>query len=120
MIDPPPKKICLASTAILLVLVTIVQPAAAQGLDRIRDRHGIKTGKITKMSALGVTLTKSGIKTKKPVEEILSITFAGQPPELTPARRATKAGRFEVALEKLKKLIETMSSVTRSNKKSTS
>ncbi len=88
-------------TLVLLVLATSTLPAGAQGLDRIRDRNGISIGKITKMSALGITLSKNGVETKKPAEEILSITFAGEPEELAPARRAANAGRFEHALKML-------------------
>ena len=88
----------------LLAVATSVESVAAQGLDRVRDRNGITSGKITKMSALGVTLTKNGVDTKKPVEEIVSITFASEPDELAPARRSAKAGRFANALEKLNKI----------------
>lgn len=88
----------------LLALASCAQFATAQGLDRIRDRNGLATGKITKMTALGVTLTKSGVDTKKPVEEIISITFAGEPEDLTPARRDADAGRYENALEKISKI----------------
>jgi len=90
--------------AATLVLLVFVSTSLAQGLDRIRDRHGITTGRITKMSALSVTLTKSGIETKKPVEEILSILFAGEPEELVPTRRDVQAGRFEKALARLNKI----------------
>ncbi len=93
-----------AAMLTLLALGVCAQSTVAQGLDKIRDRNGITTGRITKMSALAVTLTKSGVDTKKPVEEILIITFAGEPSELAPARRAAKAGRFENALEKLTKI----------------
>ena len=89
---------------VLLALVANAAPAAAQGLDRVRDRNGITSGKITKMSALGVTLTRNGVDTKKPVEEIVSITFAGEPDELAPARRSAKSGRFDNALEKLNQI----------------
>lgn len=85
----------------LSVVVGSSLPTLAQGLDRVRDRNGVSRGKITKMSALGVTLSKGGVETKKPVEEIESITFAGEPDELAPARRDVGAGRFKKALEKL-------------------
>ena len=88
----------------ILVLVASTQTVAAQGFDRIRDRNGTTSGKITKMSALAVTYTKGGVETKKPAEEILSITFAGEPEELSPARRSAKAGRFENALQRLGKI----------------
>ena len=64
----------------------------------------MEIGKITKMTAIGFTLTKGGVDTKVPVEEIVSITFAGEPEELTPARRVASAGRFEDALEMLRKI----------------
>ncbi|NOZ39297.1 MAG: DUF885 domain-containing protein [Planctomycetes bacterium] len=95
---------CFAAGLALLVVAASVNDAAAQGLDRVRNRNGIVSGKITKMTALGITLTKSGVKTKLPVEEIVSVTFAGEPEDLTPARRAADAGRFEKALEKLNKI----------------
>jgi len=94
-------KTSLVATLVLLVLATSTQTAAAQGLDRIRDRNGITTGKIVKTTALGITFSKNGVETKKPVEEIVSITFAGEPAELAPTRRAVHAGRFENALKKL-------------------
>ncbi len=89
---------------LLLLLSVYARPAAAQGNDRIRDRNGSTSGKITKMSALSITITKSGVDTKKPVEEIISITFAGEPSELASARRAAEAGRYEKALSKLTKI----------------
>ncbi|MGI9429734.1 MAG: tetratricopeptide repeat protein [Bythopirellula sp.] len=86
---------------VLLLMATSTQLASAQGLDRVRDRNGMTSGKISKMTALSVTLSKSGVDSKKPVEEILNITFAGEPENLTPAKRDTDAGRYARALEKL-------------------
>ena len=73
-------------------------------LDRVRDRNGVTTGKITKMSALGVTITKGGFDTKKPVEDIVSITFDNEPEDLAPARRSANSGRYEDALERLNEI----------------
>ncbi len=86
---------------VLLALVIGLHRVQAQGLDRIRDRNGITTGKITKLSALSVTLSRNGVESKKPVEEIVSITFAGEPQALATARRHALAGRYDDALEKL-------------------
>ena len=104
-----PLHLCLrfagpAALLLLLLLTTNAQPAAAQGSDRIRDRNGTTIGKVTKMSALAITITKGGVDTKKPVEEILSITFAGEPGRLASVRRAVKLGRFEKALGKLNQI----------------
>ncbi len=107
MIDLNHLRHCFVASLLLLTLALNGQPVAAQGLDRIRDRNGITTGKITKMSALSITLTKNGVDTKKPIEEIQSITFAGEPSELAPARRAARAGRFEQALKKLGQIDQT-------------
>lgn len=73
-------------------------------LDRIRDRNGVTTGKITKMSALAVTIRKGGTDLKKPVEDIVSITFDDEPEDLAPARRSANNGRYEDALERLAKI----------------
>ena len=94
----------LASANLLLLFVLSTQQVSAQGLDRVRDRNGITSGKISKMTALSVTLTKSGVESKKPVEEILNITFAGEPDNLTPAKRDADAGRYSRALEKLNRI----------------
>ena len=76
----------------------------ANALDRVRDRNGVTSGKITKMSALSVAITRGGIETKKPVEDIVSITFDDEPDDLTPARRAAGSGRYQSALERLGKI----------------
>ena len=76
----------------------------ALALDRIRDRNGVTTGKITKMSALAVTIRKGGTDIKKPVEDIVSITFDDEPEDLSPARRSANSGRYENALERLAKI----------------
>ncbi len=89
---------------VLLLLATSPRQADAQGLDRVRHRNGIETGKISKMTPLGLTLTKGGVDSKLAVEEIVSITFAGEPAGLSPARRDANAGRFTKAIEKLKKI----------------
>lgn len=73
-------------------------------LDRVRDRNGVTTGKISKVSVLGITITKGGTDIKKPVEDIVSITFDDEPDDLSPARRAADSGRYNAALERLAKI----------------
>ncbi len=92
---------------LILLLATHAPYATAQGFDRVRHRNGIESGKITKMTALGVTITKGGVDRQWPVEEILSITFAGEPEDLAPARRFATTDRFESALKKLKAIDRT-------------
>ncbi len=91
---------------ILALCLTIACSFAndAFALDRIRDRNGTTTGKITKTSALAVTITRGGTEIKKPVEDIVSITFDDEPEDLSPARRSAENGRYENALERLAKI----------------
>lgn len=86
---------------LLLTLVACTLTTSASALDRVRDRNGVTVGKITKMSPLGITITKGGTDTKKAVEDIVSITFDDEPNDLRPARRAADNGRYRDALERL-------------------
>jgi len=96
------KNTCVLFTFFALVLTADISRVEAQGFDRVRHRNGIESGKISKMTALSVTITRGGVDSKIPVEEIVSITFAGEPEDLTPARNAANADRFEHALKKLR------------------
>ena len=104
MIGLTKQRLCSLSLAALLTCVACASSVQAQGFDRVRLRNGVETGKITKMNALGLTITKSGVDKKLPVEEITLITYAGEPEDLAPARRDADAGRFANALEKLAKI----------------
>ncbi|MEM8947016.1 MAG: tetratricopeptide repeat protein [Planctomycetota bacterium] len=84
-----------------IACVAFLSASSALGLDRIRDRNGVTSGKITKMSALSVTITRGGVDTKKPVEDIVSITFDDEPEDLAPARRAAERGRYQDAIDRL-------------------
>ncbi len=96
----------LKRTTLLTLCLTIACVLAndAFALDRIRDRNGTTSGKITKTSALAVTITRGGTEIKKPVEDIVSITFDEEPEDLSPARRSADSGRYENALERLGKI----------------
>jgi tetratricopeptide (TPR) repeat protein len=89
----------------LSLLVACTTTAVAQSsVDRIRRRTGVDSGKITDMSVLAVTISKGGVQSKVPVEEILSIYFAGEPKELKSARSAIGRGRWKDAVETLSKI----------------
>jgi tetratricopeptide (TPR) repeat protein len=66
---------------------------AQGGLDRIHRRNGIDSGTITAIAALEVTISKGGVTSKIPSEEIRTITFAGEPADLNKARLATEGGK---------------------------
>jgi len=90
---------------VLLLLYSNTAIAIGQSsIDRIRRRTGVDTGKITDMSALAVTISKSGVESDVPVEEIISIRFAGQPSELSSARSALGRGRLKEAAKMLGKV----------------
>lgn len=95
-----------SSCAITLLLLTACAATAIaqSSSDRIRRRTGSDTGKITDMSALAVTISKGGVESDIPVEEIRSIRFAGEPSELKSARSAIGRGRLDDAIAALGKI----------------
>jgi tetratricopeptide (TPR) repeat protein len=90
--------------AALLVAVAAASAHAQTGVDRIRRQNGVDSGKITAITPLGVTITKGTVQSTVASENIEGITLAGEPPELTSARNAVQAGRYQEALDSLKKL----------------
>ncbi|MBX3424474.1 MAG: hypothetical protein KF688_02230 [Pirellulales bacterium] len=81
-----------------VALMGVVGQASAQSTaDRIQRRNGSDTGEITAVTPLGVTISKSGVESTVPAEEIRSIRFAGEPTELNTARTALAAGRYRDA-----------------------
>ena len=93
------------SGAVALLLLACTTTTFAQStVDRIRRRTGIDTGKITGISALAVTISKGGVESEVPVEEIRSIRFAGEPSEINSARSAIGRGRLKEADKLLSKV----------------
>jgi tetratricopeptide (TPR) repeat protein len=72
--------------------------------DRVQRRNGIDTGSITATTPLGVTVSKGSVTSKIAAEEIRSIQFDGEPPELNAARSQFERGRYDTALERLKRI----------------
>jgi len=91
----------------VIVALVITSTTNAQNIDRVFRRSGVVTGKITKVTALTVTISQGGVERDVPVEEIRKIDFGGEPPELRVVRRSVKAGRFEDALSKIEKISTT-------------
>jgi tetratricopeptide (TPR) repeat protein len=90
---------------LLLLPTLLVSTAQAQtGIDRIRRTNGVDSGKITATTPLGVTITKGTVETTVPVEDIESISLAGEPAELTTARTSLQAGRPQEAADALAKI----------------
>jgi tetratricopeptide (TPR) repeat protein len=97
---PKPWLATIVSAAALAALAG--GPAArAQGVDRVRRQNGLDTGKITKITPLDVTISKSGVESTIPAEHILGVYLAGEPVALNAARNALQAGRPADALKAL-------------------
>ncbi|MCC6493332.1 MAG: hypothetical protein IT424_09945 [Pirellulales bacterium] len=97
----------LAKPAAAAALAAALCPAVAQAqgaVDRIIRTSGVDSGKITAVTPLAVTISKGGVESAVPVEEIQTVTFAGEPPELNSARNALAAGRLQEAAEAIAKL----------------
>ena len=88
----------------LLGLLATTSLHAQSALDRVQRRNGSDTGSITAITPLGVTISKGGVTSKIPAEEIESIQFDGEPPELNNVRTQFKRGRYDTALERIKKI----------------
>jgi len=54
--------IFVTSITIAAVLLSVVSSAQAQGIDRIKRRSGIDSGKITKVTSLAVTISRGGVE----------------------------------------------------------
>jgi tetratricopeptide (TPR) repeat protein len=87
--------------AALLACWLGVADASAQTVDRVRRRTGVDSGKVTSVNPLGAALSRNGVETVIPAEEIVSISFAGEPSQLSAARTAVLARRYDEALAQL-------------------
>jgi tetratricopeptide (TPR) repeat protein len=73
-------------------------------VDTVDLVKGTAAGTVTGMTAQEVTLQRGGRTEKIAVNEIKSIRFEGEPPELNPARTAALRGDYENALKGLTKI----------------
>lgn len=84
----------------------VVAPAAAAGVvDRIRFGRNSEAGEIVDTSPTEVKLDKGSNGTRRiAVNEIRSVHFDGEPPELTRARLGIRNGGYVGALDKLREI----------------
>jgi tetratricopeptide (TPR) repeat protein len=108
----PPSLILYPSSFILIyigitsALVLDLPVAAAAGTnDRVRLARGAETGEVSDMSPMEVSLNK-GLPGSRAiaVNQIKSIVFDSEPPELTQARTSAGNGAFSKALQLLGKI----------------
>jgi tetratricopeptide (TPR) repeat protein len=89
------------------MLVAVVGTQTATAFDEIVvAREGRKTGRITKMSPVEVTLDVNRVERTYPVNEIREINFEQEPLDLKSARRFALSGQYDMALEKLEGIPE--------------
>ena len=89
---------------LLAALVCLASSAAAPAADQVTKIQGISSGDVVGMSALSVTVQKASTKTEIAVNEIVTISWQGEPTMLKTARTAILAGRFEDALGALQRI----------------
>jgi tetratricopeptide (TPR) repeat protein len=98
------KSQLIAVSAVIIACGLAPAAAAQQPLDRVHRHNGVDSGQVTATTALGVTLSKSGVESSIAAEDIESIAFGGEPSELAAARNAIQAGRLQDALDSLGKI----------------
>jgi tetratricopeptide (TPR) repeat protein len=88
------------TSTFVLLLASVA--ASATATDRIRTHGGSVAGEITGSTPLEITLDKGSAGTSKiPLNQVRSVLFDGEPPELTQARLNAKNGGYTTAIERL-------------------
>lgn len=87
------------------MLIGMSPPAEAQNFDSVkrREKNSI-SGKIVSISPVQVVIEKNSVEEEVPVNEVLYVTFAGEPSDLSFGRLNALNGRYEDALETLGKV----------------
>src|SRR5690349_9564646 len=99
------SEIRLVAYAAMFIAFLANTPARAQSPnDRIHRPNGVDSGKITAVTPLGVTISKGAVESTVSVEDIESVSFAGEPAELATARNALQSGRPKDAADALAKI----------------
>ncbi len=90
---------------LLTIVVVAVAAVGAQAQDKIYPFTGRPAeGTVKKMSKTVVTVDIDGVERELEVSKIERILFSGEPTELDTARRLTSSGRYQDALDELKKI----------------
>jgi tetratricopeptide (TPR) repeat protein len=91
--------------SIVCVLAVATWPGVVRAIDTVRVSSGTAvSGKVTEITPLKVTVEKGSAVRLVPVNEILSITFEGEPNTLRDVRANIKDDRFDQALSVLEKI----------------
>ena len=95
--------LCAAVLAALFVDVRLVQ---AQAFDSVRlsGGKGSVQGKISEVTKDQVVVTQGALKKPTPVNEILTVVYAGEPTDLSRARANAMNGAFDNARKELAKV----------------
>lgn len=100
-------KSCIFTVGLFVAVWDLSAPRSfAAGVnDRVRLSRGSEVGEVTDMSPTEVTINKGlpGSKTS-PVNQVKSIQFEGEPPELSQARVSSGNGAFAKAAQLLEKI----------------
>ena len=84
---------------------SLIPSLAVAQKDTVYDRQGKQVrGSVTKITAAGVEIEKSGDTQTISSSDILKIMFEGDPAELTRGRERAIDGQYDQALEELRKL----------------
>jgi tetratricopeptide (TPR) repeat protein len=94
----------LLTSALPLVLVTLLAGTARAQLDQVFGKGAPTMGRITEMGRDQVTLEMSGVARPFPVNEIVRIRYGDEPTELGNARNAVLQRNYNAALTELRKL----------------
>lgn len=84
--------------------ISLCLAGTALGLDTIKTTKTTTSGEVVSTGPTAVTLEKSGETREIPVNEIESISFEGEPSEMSIVRIAVANGRYNDALEALNKI----------------
>ena len=100
------ERILLSLVVALASALAAAQAALAANADRVRLARGSESGEVVKMTPLEVTLDKAGGSGSQAiaVNQIKSIQFDGEPPELAQARVNAGNGAYAKALQLLAKI----------------
>ena len=95
-----------AACAALGVALAPAAAVAQARIDRVHRLNGVDSGQITAVTPLGVTISKSGVESTIPVEDIESVYIGGEPDDLNSVRSALQAGRLDDAFGDFNKAIQ--------------
>jgi len=89
-----------------LASLALTRSVQAQGFDSVRSAGGKTStqGKITEITADGISLMKGAVKETIPVNTLYMVVFSGEPAGLSRARINALNGNFDNALKELEKV----------------